>query len=664
MHNKYPKGSEWGKWDLHIHTPASILESEYKSNWDSYIQTLFRKAIENDIVGIGITDYYFVDGYKKLKNEYLSNPKKMSELFSEEEIIAINNIFIFPNLEFRINKLVIGKDKDLKWNRKVNFHVLLSNEIAIDDIEENLLSKLTFEETAETSSPSQKTPITKRNLIRFGARLKKEQTEFQSKSDLYIGTMNVAIDETQLVDLLTSQNETFKCKYLLGLPSDEDLSRVNWTTQGHIIRKVLIQKSHFLFSSNPNTIKFGLGKFHNSEKEFIEEFRSLKSCLWGSDAHSTDKLFLPDNNRNTWIKSNPTFEGLRQVIFEPEERVKIQENIPGEKTPYLVIDKIRFRDAGNQNLFPLKWIEFNQNLNAIIGGKSSGKSLLLYHIAKALVPDEVSEKTILVKGNSDYSDFIEKNPFDLEVCWKNGDVDKLSETEKSKETQITYIPQLYINHLAEEEGEEQLKKLINSILKQNENFSRFFEGEKVTIRECKTQIQQSIEELLQLREEARLLIQEKREIGNKEKINAEIVRLSNQIDALRKSSGFTQEENERYEKATNKNEFYKNKCNKYLTILTSLQTYQTFYNQLAENLNTQLFDEKNKYLDYELEKKLLDIVFKDITYKLNNVSLEVNSDIVAFNKKVKIKYDNLLIKLKAIEGELKPFQNKALQDFE
>ncbi|MBC8385859.1 MAG: hypothetical protein H8E57_10130, partial [Candidatus Cloacimonetes bacterium] len=226
MHNKYPKGSEWGKWDLHIHTPASILESEYKSNWDSYIQTLFRKAIENDIVGIGITDYYFVDGYKKLKNEYLSNPKKMSELFSEEEIIAINNIFIFPNLEFRINKLVIGKDKDLKWNRKVNFHVLLSNEIAIDDIEENLLSKLTFEETAETSSPSQKTPITKRNLIRFGARLKKEQTEFQSKSDLYIGTMNVAIDETQLVDLLTSQNETFKCKYLLGLPSDEDLSRV------------------------------------------------------------------------------------------------------------------------------------------------------------------------------------------------------------------------------------------------------------------------------------------------------------------------------------------------------------------------------------------------------------------------------------------------------
>ena len=40
------------------------------------------------------------------------------------------------------------------------------------------------------------------------------------------------------------------------------------------------------------------------------------------------------------IKADPTFEGLKQIIYEPEERVKIQENKPEEKSGYQVIDRI------------------------------------------------------------------------------------------------------------------------------------------------------------------------------------------------------------------------------------------------------------------------------------------------------------------------------------
>jgi len=42
---KFPKGSIWRKWDLHIHTPESVLCNEFGNNWDDYINILFTKAI-------------------------------------------------------------------------------------------------------------------------------------------------------------------------------------------------------------------------------------------------------------------------------------------------------------------------------------------------------------------------------------------------------------------------------------------------------------------------------------------------------------------------------------------------------------------------------------------------------------------------------------------
>ena len=153
-----------------------------------------------------------------------------------------------------------------------------------------------------------------------------------------------------------------------------------------------------------------MGKKHSNPDEFISEFNGLKPCLWGSDAHDFDKLFIPDNSKQTWIKSNPTFEGLKQVVYEPEERVKIQEDKPHEKTPYLVIDKVRFIDKSQSKNFKESWIEFNPNLNSIIGGKSSGKSLLLYHIAKTIDPIQVEDKSSLVQG-SNYLSFKEEKTF-------------------------------------------------------------------------------------------------------------------------------------------------------------------------------------------------------------------------------------------------------------
>ena len=43
-----------------------------------------------------------------------------------------------------------------------------------------------------------------------------------------------------------------------------------------------------LLSANGNTRLFGLGLKHPSVHDFIKEFKTLKPCVHGSDAHSYD----------------------------------------------------------------------------------------------------------------------------------------------------------------------------------------------------------------------------------------------------------------------------------------------------------------------------------------------------------------------------------------
>lgn len=58
----WPRGSEWRRWDLHVHTPASF-ENQFES-WDDYLAAL--REIKGVSV-LGVTDYFFIDGYKKIR---------------------------------------------------------------------------------------------------------------------------------------------------------------------------------------------------------------------------------------------------------------------------------------------------------------------------------------------------------------------------------------------------------------------------------------------------------------------------------------------------------------------------------------------------------------------------------------------------------------------
>jgi len=427
MASNYPRGSEWRKWDLHVHTPFSYLNNQFgnpNSNdiWDKYVKELFDKAIEKNIAVIGITDYFTIDGYKKIKKEYLENEDRLRGLFDNDEVKlqAIKNILVLPNIEFRLNKLV--------GTQRINFHVIFSNEVNMDDIESNFLNEIKFVYEGGPQTEDEKRALNKLNLISLGQRLKQQHDNFASKPDIEVGMMNAVVNDEEIVKILTNKRSIFEGKYLLFIPSDEDLSNISWDGQDHQTRKVLIQKSDGLFASNLNTIQWALGYKHpgnNREEQinnFINEFKSLKPCIWGSDAHNFDGLFEPDQKRYTWIKADTTFEGLKQIIYEPEERVRIQESNPEYDFDKPTFSKISIGQSievfqNEQVKFDKTELPLNKNLVTIIGGRGTGKSLLLNYIANTF------KKPIIAYQNKDKSiQFNDSKHFVIE--WQKSNVPK------------------------------------------------------------------------------------------------------------------------------------------------------------------------------------------------------------------------------------------------
>ncbi|OPX56661.1 hypothetical protein SAMN02745127_00474 [Oceanospirillum multiglobuliferum] len=646
----YPRGSEWRKWDLHVHTPASVLKNEFGDDWDNYVVTLFKKAIENDISAIGVTDYYLPEGYKILRTKYLDNPSKLSSLFNSEELESIKKIKVFPNIEFRITKLVLGKEKDLSWNRKVNYHVILSDDIPIEKIESDFISQIQVCFNASTGSSVEKRPLTESNLKELGRRLIVEHPPFSSSgSELFVGMLNASVDENNLVDILNG-NSNFKDKYLLGLPCDEDLSDVSWNSQGHNLRKNLIKQAHFIFSSNSKTRAFLLGG--KNKESFIAEFGSIKPCLWGSDAHSKDELFKPAENRNTWIKADVTFEGLKSVIYDPGSRVAIQELNPQQKSSYQTINRVRFIDQSQKKLFSEEWQVLNPDLNTIIGGKSSGKSLLLYHIAKSINPVEVERKVRLSKSSS-YSDLHGVN---FEVEWSNGEISTLANPDDSKP--ITYIPQLYINHLAEEDGKSQLNTLVKDILNQNDGFKEFGESQEKKIASANKELVSKIDTLFELRSKYSTLSKDSEAYGTKPAVEGEIARLKEHIAVLREKSGFTETEESDYKKLTSRKSSLENRLNLFNKVIVCSDQVVLSSKQHCNSLFSSFKDNIFSDVDMPNDSTYLSSLLGSLDNRLREAVHNFNDFVLNRSKSIPPKIVNIKEEINTIDEALRPLLKK------
>ena len=359
------------------------------------------------------------------------------------------------------------------------------------------------------------------NLISLGERLKKEHSKF-TNSELFVGMMNAVVSDKEITELLSKKPSLFKGKYLLATPSDEDLSKLGWDNQAHLTRKILIQKSDCLFSSNANTIKWGLGQFEDDVNKYVDEFKSLKPCIWGSDSHTFDELFTKNEERKLWIKADPTYEGLKQIIYEPDERVKIGNRKPDEKKIYDVIDRVKFLDPS----FTTDLIEINENITTIIGGKSTGKSILIKSIAQTADKEEYNKR-------NKSAGLVDKRPVQgFQVFWKDGQISNLN-SEQNPQKRIIYIPQSYLNRVVDEgEITSDIDEIIQDVLMQKSDFKVWYEQLKIRKKEVADGIESKIKSLFESIGVNISKNKEKKEIGDSDGIKKQIDKLNVEIKAL------------------------------------------------------------------------------------------------------------------------------------
>lgn len=102
MNNKYIRGSEWRRWDLHVHT-ASSYDADYRGS-DSD-ELLCAALGENEIAAVAITDHFLID------HERITRLRNLAP-----------NITFFPGVELRTDKgsqnlhmiLIFSEKKDVK----------------------------------------------------------------------------------------------------------------------------------------------------------------------------------------------------------------------------------------------------------------------------------------------------------------------------------------------------------------------------------------------------------------------------------------------------------------------------------------------------------------------------------------------------------------------
>jgi predicted ATPase len=466
------RGSEWRKWDLHVHTKGTNKNDQFSSNsTESFFELFFKKAVVNNISAIGITDYFTIDNYQKAKLYVSLIETKVNDLgeklFDSLEIDFIKNIFIFPNVELRMMPST-GVEK------LINIHCIFNPDY-VTELDNDFFNEIGNQDRYK---------MNRAGFISYGKSLKPHITD----DNLLFkeGINNFVIDPKSVKELI-DKNLNLKNNTIIvvsnssndgnsGLQKHYDLFEGEQSSLDGV-RRTIYNISNAIFSTNPKDVKYFLGKRlndnagvtelekSNEREQVILERGSLKPCIVGSDAHKEEDLF----NRFSWIKSDLNFQGLKQIIYEPEQRVKIQDLEPDIKEEKLVIDSVKF--ISNDNTFTSEEIHFNRNLNVIIGGKSSGKSILLYNIAKTLLADRKILKNESHPFNYKYDFGID---FDFEVKIISGISQSINRTDDlpSILSEIKYIPQNYLSKLAEPENKKgnELLKLVRGLLLEDEDY--------------------------------------------------------------------------------------------------------------------------------------------------------------------------------------------------
>lgn len=415
--NNYQRGSEWRKWDLHAHTALDfewINKPDLKTEEDKkkFAKEYIKCAKSENLSVIGITDHNFCNNLNSVLLPYIQK-----EAF-------LKNITILPGFE------ITAKD-----GSGIHLLLLFPENTELDKIE-NIIKQCFPADTILMPNNGQ------------------------------IPVSNKSIDEIKKIIDEAKQEVIF-----IFAHTDRENGVLNQQTIAGT-RRVQEWKKQFIhiaqISKSPD--EYEKDSFmYNIINQQDENYKRNMTYIVASDCRSIIKedetigrFYL--GQKFTWIKADPTFEGLKQIIYEPYERVKIQKNNPGFEYNKPYFDNIKIaeeinifeniQDNSQQVYFEKTSIPLNKNLVTIIGGRGEGKSLLVNYFAN-----------IFNKFTSKSDDEFSKNVNFKVVYSKNNTQSPDTEAfigNSDNELDFLFIHQNKLKNLSEKKrvGKE-IKKLLN-----------------------------------------------------------------------------------------------------------------------------------------------------------------------------------------------------------
>lgn len=460
---KYPKGSEWRKWDLHVHTTAS----DGKASPAEVVE----QAIAAGVSVVAVTDHHAVDNVDEVKR-----------IATEK-----GGLTVIAGIEFRTE---LGKSS-------VHMIGLFPDEykgqrLTASALHELVLCPLGLSRTAVIAE-GRKHSDSKDEESLFKIGMFKLQVNFQKAADLvhaygglvsvHNGTKTNGIDEQM----------RHEGRGIKDVPLSESL--------GPLKEKLLSRYVDICEVKKAEESAF-----------YMREFG--RPSIVASDAHEINEI----GTKPVWIKADPTFDGLRQILFEPTDRVRIQADMPEQKAPYQTLSHVCFNEPG----FWDQPLSLNPGLVAIIGGRSSGKSNLLSAIAcKAGCAD------LRVGYDDDESSslrFVKDHLSDVSIAWTDGVA--------GPEKVVEYFPQGYMIDIAD--NREKIMPVVWGILKddpQNQELKGEFDS---ALNELKGLIAIECSNLFTQRDSLQRLNTEINERGGVKSHEVEVKRLGDEMAQLKK----------------------------------------------------------------------------------------------------------------------------------
>ena len=398
------RGSEWRRWDLHLHTRSSY---DYKYNADDADEILIRALIENEIQAVAITDHFVIDS---------KHIKKLRALAP--------NIVFFPGVELRTDK------------GDTNIHVILifSDKIDLKILEEDF--NVFKRQKSVNSNDNYKIYWDFGDIVAFA-------DEHNALISIHAGSKSSGVDD-RITNALPI-NQAIKEEYA---------RHIDFFEMGKL--KDLSDYRKHVFSS-------------------VDE----KPMIICSDNHDPREYKLQES---LWIKANLSFDGLKQCLHQPEERVFVGTIPPAldrlVKNGKLNISNIKIERIEKPKNNDVSWFDANIDLNAglvaIIGNKGSGKSAIsdiIGHLCKCTTMDKASFLTAsrFRKLPKNYAD-----DYESIICWSDGHVEKKRLSETDYQTTIEdaqYLPQKFIEEVCNDIGNEfqiEIDKVIFSYVDQTE----------------------------------------------------------------------------------------------------------------------------------------------------------------------------------------------------